>query len=313
MNGKANLTTRHAACDLLNYRLRMCHFNRQRTVLRLRSLVLFGLFCAAVVVRADEKLPTLTVDGMVYSNVTVTSVTATDIYFTANNGIGSAKLRDLNPALQKHFHFDTAKAGAAEPNSANGSAGNTPDQGNPQAALDDAMARVRRIVNQPVTALPIREGMDVTVYSPGWFHPGAIRPDFNTVDVRSSQELHYANNIYVTSDLNPGICFLGSELEFNSMTKFFYTDRSLPKKKLTGDEMLEINRLYRIIGQCEQKLGEQQTGGASRARGLADGGSVFDQTRSFVTGHITILASAAAGLLCLFMAILNYRKGHSEA
>jgi hypothetical protein len=38
------------------------------------------------------------------------------------------------------------------------------------------------------------------------------------------------------------------------MTKFFYVDRSVPKKKLTEDEMLEINRLYRIIGQCEIQL-----------------------------------------------------------
>jgi hypothetical protein len=38
------------------------------------------------------------------------------------------------------------------------------------------------------------------------------------------------------------------------MTKYFYEDRSLPKKKLTEAEMLEINRLYRVIGQCEQQL-----------------------------------------------------------
>jgi len=43
---------------------------------------------------------------------------------------------------------------------------------------------------------------------------------------------------YVTSDLNPGVVFVGSEIEFNPMTKFFYIDRSLPKKKLTEAEML---------------------------------------------------------------------------
>jgi hypothetical protein len=38
------------------------------------------------------------------------------------------------------------------------------------------------------------------------------------------------------------------------MTKFFYQDRSLPKKKLTEDEMVEINRLYRIIATCCAQL-----------------------------------------------------------
>lgn len=52
--------------------------------------------------------------------------------------------------------------------------------------------------------------------------------------------------------------FLGRELEFNANTRYFYTDRSLPKKKLTEPEMLEINRLYRIIGHCEQQLAQLQ-------------------------------------------------------
>ena len=59
---------------------------------------------------------------------------------------------------------------------------------------------------------------------------------------------------YVTSDLNPGVVFIGSQLEFNSMTKYFYVDRTLPKRKLSEAEMLEINRLYRVIGRCEQQL-----------------------------------------------------------
>jgi hypothetical protein len=40
------------------------------------------------------------------------------------------------------------------------------------------------------------------------------------------------------------------------MTKFFYLDRSIPKKKLTPEEMVEVNRLYRIIGRCEKELGK---------------------------------------------------------
>ena len=62
---------------------------------------------------------------------------------------------------------------------------------------------------------------------------------------------------YVTSDLNPGVVFPGKELEFNSKTKYFYMDRSLPKKKLTEAEMLEINRLYRVIARDEDELSQK--------------------------------------------------------
>jgi hypothetical protein len=48
--------------------------------------------------------------------------------------------------------------------------------------------------------------------------------------------------------------FIGRELEFNPMTKYFHTDRTLPKKRLSEAEMLEINRLYRVIGRDEQAL-----------------------------------------------------------
>ena len=123
-----------------------------------------------------------------------------------------------------------------------------------QAEMDAAIHQVEKIVNQPVPAYRQAPGMRVAEYHPGWFHPGAITPDFNHVDVRTTQETPYAQNQYVTSDLNPGIVFPGNQLEFNSMTKYFYTNRNLPKKKLTEAEMLEINRLYRIIGQYRHEI-----------------------------------------------------------
>jgi hypothetical protein len=89
------------------------------------------------------------------------------------------------------------------------------------------------------------------LFHPGWFHPGALTPDFAHVDIRATQECaQYARWPYVTSDVTPGFMFVGSELEFNAMTKYFYTDRDLPKKKLTDEEMIEINDLYRVIGGC---------------------------------------------------------------
>lgn len=123
-----------------------------------------------------------------------------------------------------------------------------------EAEMKSAIEAVQRIVNQPVARFMRTPEMKVSTYRPGWFHPGAIKPDFNNVDVRRTRETSYDGKEYVTSDLNPDVVFHGDDLEFNSMTKYFYTDRTIPKKKLTEAEMLEINRLYRIIGRCEQEL-----------------------------------------------------------
>src|SRR5262249_939427 len=123
-----------------------------------------------------------------------------------------------------------------------------------QKEMNDAKARVRQIVNQPVTRLARQPGMHVNVFTEGWFHEGASHPSYSTVDVRTTHELPYAQLGYVASHLNPGYVFIGAQLEFNSQLKYFYTDRTVPKKKLTEAEMLEINRLYRIIGRCEREL-----------------------------------------------------------
>jgi hypothetical protein len=127
-----------------------------------------------------------------------------------------------------------------------------------QLEMTNACQRVLQIVNQPVQAYARTPGLHVSTYSPGWYHPGAAKPDFDNVDVRQSQDLHYANEKYVTSDLNPSVVFLGQDLEFNANTKWFYTNRSLPKHKLTEAQMLEINRLYRIIARCETAIQQLQ-------------------------------------------------------
>ena len=135
---------------------------------------------------------------------------------------------------------------------------NAPAQSaSPQAEMEAAIHQVEKIVNQPVAAYRRAPAMRVSEYSPGWFHEGAMKPNFNTVDVRATQETPYDSKEYVTSDLNPNIVFIGRQLEFNSMLKYYYTNRSLPKKKLTQAEMEEINRLYRIIGRCEQQLAQK--------------------------------------------------------
>ena len=133
---------------------------------------------------------------------------------------------------------------------------NAPAQTNAlQAEMQAAIHQVEKIVNQPVTAYRRAPGMNVGKFEGGWFHPGASKPDFNNADVRKTQESAiYDKYEYSTSDLNPGVVWPSKQLEFNSMTKYFYTNRNVPKKRLTEAEMEEINRLYRIIGRCEREL-----------------------------------------------------------
>jgi len=76
--------------------------------------VILGLALFAFTVRADELFPSLKANGQVYSRVTVFKATATDIYFTSAQGMANAKLKDLDPALQKHFHYDPVKAAQIE-------------------------------------------------------------------------------------------------------------------------------------------------------------------------------------------------------
>jgi len=127
-----------------------------------------------------------------------------------------------------------------------------PAKGSIEARLAEAKARVVEIVNQPVTRLPRTQA--AAKFSPGWFHEGAETPDFGHPDVRTTQVFPYARSTFVTSDLNPSEMFLGAELEFNSMTKLFYTDRSVPKRRLSEEDMLNINQLYRAIGEGQQAL-----------------------------------------------------------
>src|SRR5437870_5810344 len=75
-------------------------------------IFLFACFWCGVcpLIAADELLPRLKVGSEVFENVTITSVTATHVYFNHSRGLGNARLKDLEPELQRHFHFDPAKA-----------------------------------------------------------------------------------------------------------------------------------------------------------------------------------------------------------
>lgn len=82
--------------------------------MNLEAVFVGWLFAATMALGADEKLPSLKVGSQVYSNVTVWRVTATDIYFVHAKGMGNAKLKNLEPEVQRRFGFDPARANNAE-------------------------------------------------------------------------------------------------------------------------------------------------------------------------------------------------------
>ena len=163
---------------------------------------------------------------------------------------------------------------------------------------DAAIEQVKRIINEPVPALPRAPEARVGTFSPGWFHEGAPKPNFLTVDVRLTQQFPYDKFEYVTSDLNPGVMFRGHDLEFNPVTKYFYTDHSLPKKRLSPDEMTEINRLYRVIGQRELDIARVRAGlPLEPVASDSDSAPARKATPFYV----------AAGVTVLMLAIVLYR------
>jgi thiol-disulfide isomerase/thioredoxin len=82
---------------------------------------LAGLLLLAWTSQAEDvRLATLKAGSETYSNVVVTTVTATDIYFSHSRGLGNAKLKSLDPELQKRFHYDPAKAAQKEKQQASG-------------------------------------------------------------------------------------------------------------------------------------------------------------------------------------------------
>jgi thiol-disulfide isomerase/thioredoxin len=74
----------------------------------------FVFLWTAGVAFGDELLPILKVGSETYSNVTVTTVSTTDIYFSFRGGMGNAKLKNLSPELQKHFGFNATNAARIE-------------------------------------------------------------------------------------------------------------------------------------------------------------------------------------------------------
>ncbi|MDR3458899.1 MAG: TlpA disulfide reductase family protein [Verrucomicrobiae bacterium] len=77
-------------------------------------MIALTLALLPLVAGADEKIPVLQAGNVTYSNITVTTVSATDVYFTYAGGMCNVKLKNLSPELQQHFNFDPNKANEVE-------------------------------------------------------------------------------------------------------------------------------------------------------------------------------------------------------
>jgi cytochrome c biogenesis protein CcmG, thiol:disulfide interchange protein DsbE len=77
--------------------------------MKVASLAALTILTLTTAVAAD-RFPLLHVGDDSYTNVAVTSVTPTDLYFSHAGGMGNVKLKDLDAALQKRFKYDPTKA-----------------------------------------------------------------------------------------------------------------------------------------------------------------------------------------------------------
>jgi cytochrome c biogenesis protein CcmG/thiol:disulfide interchange protein DsbE len=82
--------------------------------MRITLLTVLVAGWTAVTSFAEEKLPLIKVGVDTYTNVVVTSVTDTDIYFTHSKGMGNARLNKLSPELQQRFGYQPTKAAVVE-------------------------------------------------------------------------------------------------------------------------------------------------------------------------------------------------------
>jgi cytochrome c biogenesis protein CcmG, thiol:disulfide interchange protein DsbE len=85
-----------------------------RALGKIAGLALAGGLAAGSPLPAAEHFDVIIAGGVAYSNVTVTAVTATDLYFTYAGGMDNLKLKDLAPELQRRFNYHSALAGEAE-------------------------------------------------------------------------------------------------------------------------------------------------------------------------------------------------------
>jgi len=85
-----------------------------RTMSRWLTLIYLCLLATSLQAAQSIKFDSLKVGSQVFSNVTVVSMNASDVYFTHDKGMSNAKLKYLDPDVQKKLGYDPKAAAAAE-------------------------------------------------------------------------------------------------------------------------------------------------------------------------------------------------------
>jgi thiol-disulfide isomerase/thioredoxin len=80
----------------------------------MRAFILSWLLSCSVLAAPPAKLDRLKVGSLTYTNVTIVSFSATDLYFSTDKGIKNVKLRLLDPETQKLFDYDPLAAAEKE-------------------------------------------------------------------------------------------------------------------------------------------------------------------------------------------------------
>jgi cytochrome c biogenesis protein CcmG, thiol:disulfide interchange protein DsbE len=144
------------------------------------SKLIFLLCIVGLAAGADETLPLLTIKGQTYSNVTVTAVSATDIFFKHGTGMGNAKLKDLDPKLQAHFHYDAAKNALVEK----------------QQATNNVLYHQYLSTNQP-------QSIHNTGFAAGASDDDFVAPQINARSVRGRKAPPFAIEKWLTRPSDP--------------------------------------------------------------------------------------------------------------
>jgi hypothetical protein len=116
--------------------------------------------------------------------------------------------------------------------------------------LETALANAREIINQPVPSVPVTPQMlkNSEQHLDGWMYLPAQTPAFMFAHVEDTQALDTWGAEWVTCNLTPGLAFRAKDLETNAQTRFFYMDLTLPKKRLSAEEMAQLDVIYHQIG-----------------------------------------------------------------
>jgi len=80
-----------------------------RKRIEISRLATIAILMAASAV-AETRLPILHAGDESFTNVVVTTVTPTDLYFSHAGGMGNVKLKDLDADLQQRFHYNPTNA-----------------------------------------------------------------------------------------------------------------------------------------------------------------------------------------------------------